>query len=50
MNQDPTTPPTPPTPNPYDTAAAWGERPSWRKLLLVAVIGVVVIGLLQLRR
>jgi hypothetical protein len=41
MEHHPITPPTPPTPNMNDTAAAWGERPSLRKILFaIAIIAI----------
>lgn len=47
MHQEPITPPTPPTPNLNDTAAAWGERPSLRKLLFALVIVVIFIAAIR---
>lgn len=43
MHHDPITPPTPPTPNMNDTAAAWGPRPSWRRLAFTVVVVAIAI-------
>jgi hypothetical protein len=38
MHQEPIAPYTPSTPNLNETAAAWGPRPSLRKILIVGLI------------
>lgn len=47
MHQEPITPPTPPTPNMNDTAAAWGPRPSLRRLVFTVVL--IAIGIVAVR-
>lgn len=43
MHQEPIAPYTPPTPDLNDTAAAWGPRPSLRKILIVVLILAIVV-------